>query len=36
VFGWVVGRSLLHPQAGDVAAAVDAAAGLFPERAAAS
>jgi hypothetical protein len=36
VFGLVVGRSLLYPPAGDVAAAVDAAAGLFPERAAAS
>lgn len=36
VFGLVVGRSLLYPPDEDVAAAVDAAAGLFPERAAAS
>ena len=36
VFGLVVGRSLLYPPGGDVTAAVDAAAGLFPERAAAS
>ena len=31
VFGLVVGRSLLYPPGGDVAAAVDAAAGLFPD-----
>ena len=36
VFGLVVGRSLLYPPDEDVAAAVDAAAGLFPERAGAS
>jgi hypothetical protein len=32
VFGLVVGRSLLYPPDDDVAAAVDAAAGLFPGR----
>ena len=31
VFGLVVGRSLLYPFGDDVAAAVDAAAGLFPD-----
>ena len=35
VFGLVVGRSLLFPPGGDVPTAVDAAAGLFPERTAA-
>ena len=36
VLGLVVGRSLLYPPDDDVAAAVDTAAGLFPETAAAS
>jgi hypothetical protein len=36
VFGLVVGRSLLYPPGDDVAAAVDAAAGLFPDPAPAS
>jgi hypothetical protein len=35
VIGLVVGRSLLYPPGDDVAAAVDAAAGLFPSAAAA-
>ncbi len=36
VFGLVVGRSLLYPPGDDVAAAVDAATGLFPDPAPAS
>ena len=36
VFGFVVGRSLLYPPGDDVAATVDAAAGLFPDPAPAS
>jgi hypothetical protein len=36
VIGMVVGRSLLYPAGDDVAAAVDAAVGLFPSTAAAS
>jgi len=36
VFGLVVGRSLLYPPGDDVTAAVDAAAGLFPDPAPAS
>jgi DhnA family fructose-bisphosphate aldolase class Ia len=36
VLGLVVGRSLLYPPGDDVAAAVDAAAGLFPDPAPAS